>query len=307
MRALIYVNYWKEHWSSLPPLSSREGGIFRDGYDADLDELRSIASGGKEWLASFQADEIRRTGIPSLKVGYNDNFGYYIEITNAHQAKVPSNYTRRQTLTNRERYVTPELSSWAEKVLSAESRLVQRELELFNALRKRVASHTSRLLVTAESVATLDALAGLAELACERGYCRPTIVGEPVLDLVEGRHPVLEQMLPSGTFVPNSMKLGGADGRFHLITGPNMGGKSVYLRQTALLTLMAQMGSFVPARSATIGIVDRIFTRIGASDDLGRSQSTFMVEMTEAANILNNATDRSLVILDEIGRGTKYL
>lgn len=287
-----------------PPLSSREGGIFRDGYDADLDELRSIASGGKEWLASFQADEIRRTGIPSLKVGYNDNFGYYIEITNAHQAKVPSNYTRRQTLTNRERYVTPELSSWAEKVLSAESRLVQRELELFNALRERVASHTSRLLVTAESVATLDALAGLAELACERGYCRPTIVGEPVLDLVEGRHPVLEQMLPSGTFVPNSMKLGGADGRFHLITGPNMGGKSVYLRQTALLTLMAQMGSFVPARSATIGIVDRIFTRIGASDDLGRSQSTFMVEMTEAANILNNATDRSLVILDEIGRGT---
>ncbi|MFQ3651180.1 MAG: DNA mismatch repair protein MutS [Gemmataceae bacterium] len=287
-----------------PPQTVKEGGIFRPGFDADLDELRQLSSQGKEWLAHFQAEEIRRTGIPSLKVGYNDNFGYYIEITNAHLARVPDNYIRRQTLTNRERFVTPELSAWAEKVLSAEARMIQRETELFNLLREQVAAQTNRLLITAEAVAMLDTLASLAELASERGYVRPKLVAEPVLELQAARHPVLEQTLPAGTFVPNDLAMGPTEGRFHLITGPNMGGKSVFLRQTALLTLLAQMGSFVPARAATIGLTDRIFTRIGASDDLGRSQSTFMVEMTEAANILNNATSSSLVILDEIGRGT---
>jgi DNA mismatch repair protein MutS len=217
---------------------------------------------------------------------------------------VPENYIRRQTLTNRERFVTPELSTWAEKVLSAESRMILRETELFNTLREQVAAQTNRLLITAEAVATLDTLAALAELASERGYVRPTIVAEPVLRLQSARHPVLDQTLPAGTFVPNDVELGPTEGRFHLITGPNMGGKSVFLRQTALLTLLAQMGSYVPARVATIGLTDRIFTRVGASDDLGRSQSTFMVEMAEAANILNNATAASLVILDEIGRGT---
>jgi DNA mismatch repair protein MutS len=287
-----------------PPQSAKEGGIFRSGFDADLDELRQLSTNGKEWLANFQAEEIRRTGIPSLKVGYNDNFGYYIEITNAHLSRVPDNYSRRQTLTNRERFVTPELSTWAEKVLSAESRMIQRELDLFNTLREQVAAQTNRLLITAEGVAILDTLAALAELASERGYVRPTLVAEPVLHLQSARHPVLDQTLPAGTFVPNDVCLGPTEGRFHLITGPNMGGKSVFLRQTALLTLMAQMGSFVPARAATVGLTDRIFTRVGASDDLGRSQSTFMVEMAEAANILNNATASSLVILDEIGRGT---
>jgi DNA mismatch repair protein MutS len=287
-----------------PPQTPKEGGIFREGYDADLDELRALNSTGKEWIANFQAEEIRRTGISSLKVGYNENFGYYIEITNAHQARVPSHYIRRQTLTNRERYVTPELSSWAEKVLSAQSRMVQREIDLFNSLRDTVAAQTNRLLVTAEAMATLDTLAGLAELASERSYVRPVVVPEAVLHLKNARHPVLDQTMPAGVFVPNDLALGPTEGRFHLITGPNMGGKSVFLRQTGLLTLMAQMGSFVPAREATIGLTDRIFTRVGASDDLGRAQSTFMVEMTEAANILNNATAQSLVILDEIGRGT---
>jgi DNA mismatch repair protein MutS len=287
-----------------PPLTPKDGGVFREGYDPDLDELRALTTTGKEWLANFQAEEIRRTGISSLKVGYNDNFGYYIEITNAHQSRVPSNYVRRQTLTNRERYVTPELSSWAEKVLSAQSRMIQREIDLFTALREAVAGQTGRLLITAEAIATLDTLAGLAELASERSYVRPKVVPEAVLHLKNARHPVLEQTLPVGTFVPNDLSLSPTDGRFHLITGPNMGGKSVFLRQSALLTLMAQMGSFVPAREATIGVADRIFTRVGASDDLSRAQSTFMVEMTEAANILNNASAQSLVILDEIGRGT---
>jgi DNA mismatch repair protein MutS len=287
-----------------PPQTAKEGGIFRTGYDPDLDELRQLSSQGKEWLANFQAEEIRRTGIPSLKVGYNDPFGYFIEVTNAHLSRVPSHYIRRQTLTNRERFVTAELSAWAEKVLSAQARMIQREAELFHQLREQVAAQTNRLLLTAEALATLDALAALAELASERGYVRPKLVPEPILQLQAARHPVLEQTLPAGTFVPNDLSMGPADGRFHLITGPNMGGKSVFLRQTALLTLLAQMGSFVPARSATIGLSDRIFTRVGASDDLGRSQSTFMVEMAEAANILNNATAASLVILDEIGRGT---
>ncbi len=287
-----------------PPLSAKEGGIIKRGYDADLDELHHIRTSGKEWIARYQADEQKRSGIGSLKVGYNEVFGYYIEITNAHQARVPENYTRKQTLKNCERYITPELKTYEEKVVTAAERIGQREYELFCRLRDAVAERTARLLAAADVCAAVDALAGLAELASERGYCRPEVVDEPVLEVREGKHPVLEQSLPPGTFVPNDVHLGQEDGMFLLITGPNMGGKSVYMRQSALLLLMAQVGSFVPARSARVGLADRVFTRVGASDDLGRARSTFMVEMAEAANILNNATARSLVILDEIGRGT---
>lgn len=287
-----------------PPMTARDGGIFKPGYDAGLDELREAARGGKEWIARFQANEIVRTGIPSLKVGFNQVHGYYIEITHAQSGKVPSDYRRKQTLKNAERYETPELKEYQEKVLTAEERATARELELFNALRERVAAQTPRLLQTAEVLATIDVLAGLAELAASRQYCRPELTDESVLEIVDGRHPVLDQTLPPGTFVPNDVHLSPQRGMVWLITGPNMSGKSTFIRQVAVLTLMAHMGSFVPARQAKVGIADRIFTRVGASDELSRGQSTFMVEMTEAANILNNATARSLVILDEIGRGT---
>ncbi len=287
-----------------PPQSAKEGGVIRRGYDADLDELHAITRDGKAWIARFQADEITRTGIGSLKVGFNQVFGYYIEVTNPHRSRIPPDYQRKQTLKNAERYVTPELKAYEEKVLTAQEKIYQREFDLFTALRDRAAGQTTSLLQTAEVLAQLDVLAGLAELTAERGYCRPQLADEPVLHVRDGRHPVLDQTLPPGTFVPNDAAMGLEDGTFLLITGPNMGGKSVYIRQVALITLMAQTGSFVPAREATIGLADRIFTRVGASDELGRGQSTFMVEMTEAANILNNATPRSLVILDEIGRGT---
>jgi DNA mismatch repair protein MutS len=287
-----------------PPISPREGGVIRRGCDPDLDELHAVAASGKEWIARFQASEITRTGINSLKVGYNQVFGYYIEVTHAQVSRIPSDYQRKQTLKNAERYITPDLKAYEEKVLTAEEKIHSREYELFVALRERVAEQTCRLLQAAEVLATLDVLASQAELAAERNYCRPELCDEPMLDVVEGRHPVLEQTLPPGTFVPNDARMGPDDGMFLLITGPNMGGKSVYLRQVGLLTLLAQMGGFVPARRARIGLADRIFTRVGASDELGRGQSTFMVEMTEAANILNNATEHSLVILDEIGRGT---
>jgi DNA mismatch repair protein MutS len=287
-----------------PPLTSREGGIVRRGYDAGLDELHDIARGGKEWIAKFQADEINRTGIASLKVGFNKVFGYYIEITHTHAAKIPADYTRKQTLKNAERYITPELKAYEEKVLSAEEKIFQREYEIFLSLRDQVAAQTTRLVHTAEVLAMLDVLATLAELAASRQYCRPELCDEPILHIVDGRHPVLDQTLPPGTFVPNDVELGADGGTLWLITGPNMAGKSTFIRQVALIALLAQVGSFVPARKARVGIVDRIFTRVGASDELSRGQSTFMVEMTEAANILNNATARSLVILDEIGRGT---
>lgn len=286
------------------PLSPRDGGVIRPGYDAELDQLRDIARGGKEWIARFQAQEIGRTGINSLKVGFNQVFGYYIEITHAHAGKVPADYQRKQTLKNAERYITPELKEYEEKVLSAEDKCRQREYELFLRLRERVAAETTRLLQTGEVLAQLDVLAALAELAVSRQYVRPEIVDEPILFVKDGRHPVLDQTLPPGTFVPNDVDLGPDSGNLWLITGPNMSGKSTFIRQVALLTLMAQMGSFLPARAARVGLCDRIFTRVGASDELSRGQSTFMVEMTEAANILNNATRRSLVILDEIGRGT---
>jgi DNA mismatch repair protein MutS len=286
------------------PQSSREGGLIRPGYNAALDELRQIARGGKEWIARFQAAEIARTGIGSLKVGFNKVFGYYIEITHTHAAKIPTDYQRKQTLKNAERYITPELKEYEEKVLSAEEKSQQREYELFLALRDQIAGETQRLLQTGEVLAHLDVLAALAELAVSRQYVRPILRDEPVLAIKDGRHPVLDQTLPPGTFVPNDVHLGPDDGVLWLITGPNMSGKSTFIRQVALLTLLAHMGSFVPAQEAIVGITDRIFTRVGASDELSRGQSTFMVEMTEAANILHNATGRSLVILDEIGRGT---
>jgi DNA mismatch repair protein MutS len=287
-----------------PPISPKEGGIIRPGYDAELDRLHKIASGGKDWMTQFQAEEIRKTGINSLKVAFNKVFGYYIEITHTHGNKVPSEYQRKQTLKNAERYTTPELKAREEEILTAEEKIHEREYQLFTALRERVAEQAGRLLQTAEVLATLDVLAALAELAASGQYCRPELSDEAIVEIRDGRHPVLDQILPPGTFVPNDIHMGPETGMLLLITGPNMAGKSVYIRQAALLTLLAQMGSFVPARQARIGLADRIFTRVGASDELGRGQSTFMVEMTEAANILNNATERSLIILDEIGRGT---
>jgi len=281
-----------------------EGMIIRAGYDPELDELRALRSSGNEWLARFQAAEVARTGIGSLKVGFNSVFGYYIEITHAHTGRVPPDYQRRQTLKNAERYITVELKEHEEKIYSADDKIKNREIDLFGQIRKASTDHALALMGTAEALAELDALAGLGELAVERQWCRPTLVAEPVLDIHQGRHPVLDQILPPGTFVPNDCRMDNQTARLLLVTGPNMGGKSVFIRQAALLTILAQTGSFVPAQSATIGLADRVFTRVGASDELARAQSTFMVEMTEAANILNNATRQSLVILDEIGRGT---
>jgi DNA mismatch repair protein MutS len=287
-----------------PPYSPKDGGVIREGYSPELDELRQLARDGKDWLARYQAEQITKTGIPSLKVGFNSVHGYYIEVTNAHESKVPAEYVRRQTLKNAERYITPELKEYEEKVLTAQDRAVALELELFNNIRDQVAAQTQRLLNTAEVLAALDLMAGLAELAASRQYVRPQLVEDAVLEIRDGRHPVLDQTLPPGTFVPNDVMLGLDTGRFWLVTGPNMAGKSVLIKQAALIALMAHVGSFVPAQSAKVGLTDRIFTRVGASDELARGHSTFMVEMTEAANILNNATAKSIVILDEIGRGT---
>ncbi|MDB5311908.1 MAG: mismatch repair protein MutS [Gemmataceae bacterium] len=286
------------------PLSAKDGGVIREGYSPELDELRKLSTEGKNWMARYQAHEITRTGVASLKVGFNEIDGYYLEVTNANLTRVPENYKHRKTLKNAIRYYTVELREYEEKVLSAQEKSQALELQLFLQLRDQVAAQTSRLLNTADVLAAADFLAALAELAAVRNYVRPVLVDEPVLDIRDGRHPVLDQLLPPGTFVPNDAKLSPEDGLFWLVTGPNMAGKSTFLRQVALITLMAHVGSFVPAKAATIGVTDRIFTRVGASDELGRGQSTFMVEMTEAANILNNATPRSLVILDEIGRGT---
>lgn len=287
-----------------PPAGAREGGVIRPGYDAELDELHAITRDGKAWIARFQADEIARTGIPSLKVGFNQVFGYYIEITHTHAARVPPDYQRKQTLKNAERYVTADLKAYEEKVLTAQDRIHEREYELFVALRDTVAAQTPCLLAAGEVLAGLDVLAALADLAASRNYVRPALADEPVLEIAAGRHPVLDVTLPAGTFVPNDVTLSPDGGFLWLITGPNMAGKSTFIRQVALLTLLAHMGSLVPAARARIGVVDRIFTRVGSSDNLAGGQSTFMVEMTEAANILNNATPRSLVILDEVGRGT---
>jgi DNA mismatch repair protein MutS len=286
------------------PLLAREGGFIRPGFHADLDRLRDLAAGGKQWIAQYQSAQIERTGIPSLKVGYNKVFGYYIEVTNTHQGKVPPDYIRKQTIKNGERFITPELKEYEEQVLSADEKSKELEYDLFLKLRELVHAQAKRLVAVAQVLSELDVLCGLAELAKMRGYCRPRTVDEPILRVIDGRHPVLDAREQSGTFVPNDIELGGENGKIALITGPNMAGKSTYIRQAALLTLMAQMGSFVPARECIVGVCDRIFARIGASDELSRGQSTFMVEMTETARILNTATPRSLVVLDEIGRGT---
>lgn len=287
------------------PLVATDGGFIRDGYNAELDGLRELAHGGKQWIARYQAQEVERTGIPTLKVGFNKVFGYYIEVTNAHRERIPPEYIRKQTIKNAERYITPELKEYEEKVLSADEKAKELEYSLFLDLRSAVAVERRRMQSTAAALAQLDVLAGLAELARARNYCRPEVVDEPVLRVVDGRHPVLDITEPEGKFVPNDTVCGpDSDGSILLITGPNMAGKSTYIRQVALLALMAQIGSYVPAREATVGLADRIFARVGASDELSRGQSTFMVEMTETARILNTATRRSLVILDEIGRGT---
>jgi DNA mismatch repair protein MutS len=305
------------------PLNARDGGFVRSAFHAELDQQRELAKGGKQWIAAYQAEAIKQTGIASMKVGFNNVFGYYLEVTHAHRDKIPAEFIRKQTLKNAERYITPELKEHEEKVLAAEERCKDIEYELFVELRETVAAAARRILATAEALAEVDVLAGLAELARSQNYVRPTIVVEPVLEIIAGRHPVLDAVEAAGTIVPNDVRCGGvANDRIRsaddesvesrcsslpsllLITGPNMAGKSTYIRQAALLTLMAQTGSFIPAERATIGVVDRVFARVGASDDLARGRSTFMVEMTETARILNTATPRSLVILDEIGRGT---
>jgi DNA mismatch repair protein MutS len=287
-----------------PPATVKEGGIFRSGYDADLDEVRQLSGSGKEWIAELQHKEIDRTGIKSLKVRYNSVFGYFIEITKANLNAVPADYIRKQTTVNGERFITPELKEFEAKVLGADERSKQLEYQLFLKLREVTLGYLGPLQETARAVAQLDLMASLAETARLFGYCRPEVTAESILHIVDGRHPVLDQNLTEEKFVPNDCLLDGDANRLLLITGPNMAGKSTYIRQVALLVLMAQIGSFIPAKSATVGIVDRIFTRVGASDDLARGQSTFMVEMNETANIVNNATERSLIILDEIGRGT---
>jgi len=286
-----------------PPALLTEGGIIRDGYSPELDELRQVAREGKSWIAAFEAEEVKRAGIPSLKVGFNKVFGYYIEVTNTHKDKVPEHYIRKQTLKNAERYITPQLKEWESRVLTAGERVRDLEQEIFHQVRAEVSSYAARFQQTAEAVAELDVLLSLATVAAHHAYVRPAITEGTELCIEDGRHPVLEQIMQE-RFVPNSVEMDGQDVRVLIITGPNMAGKSVYIRQCALLVLMAQMGSFIPAKKATIGIVDRIFTRVGASDEQRRGLSTFMVEMIEAANILNNATGRSLIILDEVGRGT---
>jgi DNA mismatch repair protein MutS len=285
------------------PLAVKEGGLIRDGFDAALDELRTAMRGGKDWIAKLQQDEITRTGIQSLKVRFNSVFGYYIEVTKANLDKVPSDYIRKQTIANGERFITPDLKDMEGKILGAEERSVKREYELFQRVREAVLGRLAEIQQIAAALAQLDVLGSFAETARLYNYCRPQIGDEGSLFIREGRHPVLEQNLSEERFVPNEARLDG-ETQIGLITGPNMAGKSTYIRQVALLTLLAHTGSFIPATEARIDLVDRIFTRIGASDDLTRGQSTFMVEMCETANILNNATTRSLVILDEIGRGT---
>ncbi|NQT83683.1 DNA mismatch repair protein MutS [bacterium] len=287
-----------------PPAHTRQGGIFKPGYNEKLDELRGISRDGKSWIATFQEKERKRTGIKSLKVSYNKVFGYYIEITNVYREAVPPEYVRKQTLVNSERYITPELKEYESKVLGAEEQIVSLEAELFEELKKQASKATPEVQSISEAIAVLDILCSFATSALEKNYVKPIINEGPTISIEDGRHPIVEAAMVGERFVPNGVELDCDQNQLLIITGPNMAGKSTYIRQTALLVLMAQVGSFIPAGKATIGVVDRIFTRVGASDELTRGQSTFMVEMNETANILNNATNKSLIILDEIGRGT---
>jgi DNA mismatch repair protein MutS len=287
-----------------PPLTLKEGGIFHDGYDADLDELRRASREGKNWISHLQEREIAATGIKSLKVRYNSVFGYFIEVTKSNLATVPAHYTRKQTTVGGERFITPELKEMEAKILGADERARQLESQLFQKLREETLRELESIQRTAAAIAVLDIICAFAETARLFRYCRPQLNNTLGLTIKDGRHPVLDQNLVEEKFVPNDTSLDGETMRMAIVTGPNMAGKSTYIRQVALIVLMAQIGSFVPAESAEIGLVDRIFTRVGANDDIGRGQSTFMVEMNETSNIVNNATERSLVILDEIGRGT---
>ena len=287
-----------------PPIAMKEGNIINDGYNEEVDKLRRAKSDGKDWLAKLENDEREKTGIKNLKIKYNKVFGYYLEVTNSYKEMVPEYYTRKQTLANAERYITPELKELEDMILGAEDKLYALEYELYSEVRDLIASQIERIQKTAKAVAALDAFASLALVAERNNYVRPKINEKGVIDIKEGRHPVVERMIPNEMFISNDTYLDDKKHRISIITGPNMAGKSTYMRQTALIALMAQIGSLVPAKSANIGLSDRIFTRVGASDDLASGQSTFMVEMTEVANILRNATSKSLLILDEIGRGT---
>ena len=288
----------------VPPLALKEGGLIRAGYSKELDELRQASKSGKDWIAALQQREIERSGISSLKIRYTSVFGYFIEVTKSNLSRVPSDYIRKQTVATGERYYTPELKEMEQKILGADEKAKALEFNIFDDIRKVVLQNSAEIQQSASAIAALDVLAGLAELARHQNYCRPIVNDGNRIEITDGRHPVLEQTLVEERFVPNDALLDGADNQILIITGPNMAGKSTYIRQVALLVVMAQIGSFIPATKATMGLVDRIFTRIGATDDLSRGQSTFMVEMNETANILNNATPKSLVVLDEIGRGT---
>ncbi len=287
-----------------PPLRVSEGGIFRPGFNHELDQLRLLMQGGREWLAQYQNTLKEESGIKNLKVSFNKIFGYYIEVSKGQAHLIPPTFERRQTLVNCERFISPQLKEYETKVLTAEEKALSLEQNLFHDLRGKVATHEKAIFQTASAIAQIDVLLSLARLAQERKYCRPVVDGSSELLIMEGRHPVVEAVSNKEYFIPNDLSLDGDKERLMVISGPNMAGKSTFIRQVALIVILAQMGSFVPAKEARIGIVDQIFTRIGASDDLSRGQSTFMVEMSETAHILNNLTCRSLVILDEIGRGT---
>lgn len=288
-----------------PPLSLADGGAFKKGYNADLDELRDIILNGKTWIANLQTSEREKTGIPSLKVNFNNVFGYYIEVTNTHKSKVPPHYIRKQTVANAERFITPELKEYEEKILHAEEKILALETTLFNDLRLEIAHHTDEIQENARLVAMLDCFTSLADVAVDYEYVCPEVTEETTIEIIDGRHPVIERLLPPGeTYTPNNTLVNNEEHQIMIITGPNMSGKSSYLRQVGLIVLLAQIGSFVPAKKARIGIVDRIYTRVGASDNIASGESTFLVEMHEAANIVNTATPKSLILLDEVGRGT---
>jgi DNA mismatch repair protein MutS len=287
-----------------PPFQITEGGILKEGINKELDELRGISKNGKSWITEYQQKERERTGIEKLKIGYNRVFGYYIEVTNLYKDKVPEDYTRKQTLTNSERFITPELKDYEQKVLSSEEKIRKIEYGIFNETRESVSERTEEILKIAALTSELDVLYSLGTAAYKYGYSAPVVDESLSIEIQDGCHPILLSIMPEGAFVPNDIFVNAEKEEFIIITGPNMSGKSTYIRQAAILVIMAQMGSFVPAKKAVIGVVDRLFTRIGASDEISRGQSTFMVEMTEVANILNNATDRSFIILDEVGRGT---
>ena len=287
-----------------PPMTVKEGGIIKLGYDEEIDKLKTAQTEGKNWLIQLEADEKEKTGIKNLKIGFNKVFGYFLEVTKSYLDQVPERYIRKQTLTNAERYITEELKNLENQILGSEEKVVVLEYNAFTEIREEISKNIVRLQKTSEIVSTLDVLSSFATVAEDMNYCMPEVDASGIIDIKNGRHPVIEKMLGAGIFVENDTYLDKEENRLSIITGPNMAGKSTYMRQVALITLMAQVGSFVPAETAKVGVVDKIFTRVGASDDLSMGQSTFMVEMMEVANILKEATSNSLVILDEIGRGT---